>query len=559
MSLLDVSKLCKHVSVKEIKEKMCKSNSKCMDLIAYSHDMLYLWDSSEAYVHTVNIKHAISDSDLNTQLLLCPAQGMLFSPDRIFLNESSSLLALCSSSEERSGIAVIELPERWTMNRGQIKVSCINLGERLFLGEQLTLRQAKWHPASPTDSHMLVLTSDECLRLYSVLTGEVMWKCILSQSINRPTHSTLPSKVSLGDTPVDFDIGPPQILETPSRTKWPVLVLWGNGDIYCVETNIVDSRDKIPAYGPLRMFPSSDDNYGSDACSILALNTSPPIVSFSTSVGAVYNCLLLPSEEQHGNESSLYVMECVELELGISIDEEDDIISCPIRMMRNPIEKSMYFLVHKAGIHSVTLPLVSKLYEFLDSNETEFTPYYNGCLVEYLFCTGLAKGSSLETLPLLGCTFVDLSSSLLVLQNSRDMINIKITPHILHSTHCLEVNLNHNADDDGFLMYIQNILKKNAPGPVIQLPQSDPRDLFNLIYRNKSLYKATMDAHELVAKKLEAKSKTLLSALRAQQEEVIQLDKEQKELYSMAKLISSRYLSTLFHPDLKYVPLMSYI
>lgn len=542
MSAIEVSSLCKHAFINEIRDKIPSEQTKCMDFIAYGQDILYIWNSFDVCVHSVNIKHSIRDSDLSTQLILQPRQGILFSPDRIFLNVSSTLLALSASSDDNSGIAVLELPERWSTVQKTLRVPCKNLGERLFLGEQLVLRQAKWHPGSPSDSHLLVLTSDECLRLFNASTGEVLWKCHLSQKVNRITHPSIPTKVTLGDTPVDFDIGPPPFEENPQKISWPILILWGNGDIYCVESTIEDSRERIPAHGPLRMFPSSDDNYGSDASSILVLQTSPPIVAFSTSIGTIYNCIYLTSEEQqNGYDKALYVVECIELELGISLGEDDDIVSCPIKLIRNPIEKSVYFSIHKAGIHSITLPLVTKLYEFLESSEPDFSPYSSESLVEYLLCTGVNRGSSLETLPLLGCAFIDLSSSILVLLNNQDMINIRITPHILHSIQNLEANVNHDKDEEGFLMHIQNILKEHGPGPVIRLPESDPQDIFNIIYKIKLSYKRTMDAHEMVGKKLETKTNSLMAALMEQEREIQRLSHEQENLYASARKIGERY------------------
>lgn len=543
MALCEISSLCKHAFVDEIKDKIGTEQTKCMDFIAYGQDILYIWNSFDAWIHSVNVKHSIRDNDNTTQLILQPMQGILFTPDRIFLNDSSTLLVLCASSDDNSGIAVLELPDRWSTAQKKLRVPCRNIGERLFLGEQLTLRQAKWHPGSPTDSHLLVLTSDECLRLYNTSSGDLLWKCILSQKTNRTLHPKIPSKVSLGDTPVDFDVGPTVIEGNLLTTVWPTYVLWGNGDIYCVESSIEDSRDKIPAYGPLRMFPSSDDNYGSDASSILVIHTSPPIVAFATSVGTIYNCILLNSEDQQsGNEKSLYVVECIELELGISLSEYDEIISCPIRLIKNPIEKSMYFSVHKAGIHSITLPLVGKLYEFLDSPDTEFVSYVSESLVEYLLCTGVNKGPTLEALPLLGCTFIDISSSLLVLLSSQKLINIRITPHILHSIQNLEACITHTKDDDGFLMHIQNILKDHGPGPIIKLPESDPQDLFNVLYKIKLSYKDTMDAHEMVGKKLEVKSNTLMAALIEQEKEIQRLSVQQERLFAEAQNVAERYL-----------------
>ena len=103
--------------------------------------------------------------------------------------------------------------------------------------------------------------------------------------------------------------------------------------------------------GPLRMYPEAEDNYGGDASSLLLLDTTPPIVALSTSSGTIYHCLLMSTSGEGGPRvpsKALYVVESVQLEIGISMgtsdDDEDDYVSCPIRLEPDPIEKSRYAL-----------------------------------------------------------------------------------------------------------------------------------------------------------------------------------------------------------------------
>lgn len=46
------------------------------------------------------------------------------------------------------------------------------------------------------------------------------------------------------------------------------------------------------------MYPPADDNYGVDACSVLVLQTSPPLLVVGTCTGTLYHCLLLCPEDQ---------------------------------------------------------------------------------------------------------------------------------------------------------------------------------------------------------------------------------------------------------------------
>jgi len=53
---------------------------------------------------------------------------------------------------------------------------------------------------------------------------------------------------------------------------------------------------KLPVQGPLLMYPPAEDNYGTDACSILHLATTPPVVVMATCEGRLHHCVLLPRE-----------------------------------------------------------------------------------------------------------------------------------------------------------------------------------------------------------------------------------------------------------------------
>lgn len=45
--------------------------------------------------------------------------------------------------------------------------------------------------------------------------------------------------------------------------------------------------------GSLSMYPPSDDNYGIDSCSIMCLQTTPPIVVIAMCSGKIYHAILL--------------------------------------------------------------------------------------------------------------------------------------------------------------------------------------------------------------------------------------------------------------------------
>ena len=53
-----------------------------------------------------------------------------------------------------------------------------------------------------------------------------------------------------------------------------------------------------PIIGPLHMYPPAEDNYGTDACSILLLSTVPQVVVIATHTGRLYHAVLLQTESE---------------------------------------------------------------------------------------------------------------------------------------------------------------------------------------------------------------------------------------------------------------------
>lgn len=82
---------------------------------------------------------------------------------------------------------------------------------------------------------------------------------------------------SLGENSVAFDFGPclarfySAALCDELKDIFPVYVLKGNGDVLLIHLSITDLAIADRIHGPLRMAPSAEDNYGTDACSILCM------------------------------------------------------------------------------------------------------------------------------------------------------------------------------------------------------------------------------------------------------------------------------------------------
>lgn len=77
---------------------------------------------------------------------------------------------------------------------------------------------------------------------------------------------------------ISFDFGPSlskyEFLDENNSLLldiYPIYVLKENGDVILLFLNLNDLSDTSQTYRPLKMLPAAEDNYGSEACTILCL------------------------------------------------------------------------------------------------------------------------------------------------------------------------------------------------------------------------------------------------------------------------------------------------
>ena len=75
------------------------------------------------------------------------------------------------------------------------------------------------------------------------------------------------------------------------------------------------SHHKPVVYGSLSMFPPAVDNYGTESCSIMCLQTTPPIVAIAECTGKIYHAILLNdgSDDDEKKASSAYYNMYIEM------------------------------------------------------------------------------------------------------------------------------------------------------------------------------------------------------------------------------------------------------
>ena len=144
--------------------------------------------------------------------------------------------------------------------------------------------------------------------------------------------------------------------------SWPIFVLRENGDVYLLLAGSADhahSQFSSRLRGPLTMSPPADDNYGLDSCSILCLETTPPIIAICTREGKVYHAVVLEAEREDEDKETttttptLFVYEAVELELTFNVPlpetPPEDVVECVIQLRKDPSNVDRYHCCHQAG------------------------------------------------------------------------------------------------------------------------------------------------------------------------------------------------------------------
>lgn len=130
----------------------------------------------------------------------------------------------------------------------------------------------EWHQTTP--GVLIFLTSDNILRFVNLANPDFAF-------LTLPLLSGPASEISLKDPMVNFCL----LSDT-------AFVLQDGGDVYKFS---LTSRTGPPS--ALGMHPPAEDNYGSDATSLLVLPTDPPCLIIANGNGVLHHCVYLDSGE----------------------------------------------------------------------------------------------------------------------------------------------------------------------------------------------------------------------------------------------------------------------
>lgn len=558
---------------------------------------LFVWDGAESAFYTTNLRQ-LNSTDLvpeQYQTLLC-INPPLFEVHQVLLSPTQYHVALLG----QKGVSVLELPQRWgkrsEFEGGRCTVNCktIPVAERFFTSSgSLTLRQAAWYPSETEELHLVLLTSDNSLRCYSLKEPQTPAR---SLSLSQPEEESAVRTrgrsyaASLGEIAVAFDFGPrlpapKQLLGQRAREDvlaYPLYILYENGETFLSYVSLAQSGGSLgKPVGPLPMHPAAEDNYGYDACAVLCLPCVPNILVIATESGTLYHCVVLEGEEEEDPAlsdrwpqgavpvPSLYVFECVELELTLKLAASEDgeeplesDFTCPIRLHRDPLCQTRYHCTHEAGVHSVGLTWFSKLHKFLQSDEEDKDGLQElaaeqRCIVEHILCTRPLTCSAAA--PVQGFWIVSdlsLGATMICITSSSDCITQPLlsatrppSPPLLCSRPGLEFGSSplRGFAEDSFEQHIRNILQRGSANPL--LLRSGDKDVspplpecLQLLSRATQVFRDEyILKQDLAREEIQRRVKLLCGQKDKQLEDMAHCREERKILREMAERLADKY------------------
>ncbi|XP_077152620.1 nuclear pore complex protein Nup88 [Ranitomeya variabilis] len=554
---------------------------------------LLVWNQEDCAFHSIRLRSLSGDSVCEQQLLCI--NPPLFNVTEVLLNPTQQHIALIGSK----GLMVLDVPKRWGKNSefegGQKTVNCrtIPIAERIFTSStSLVLKRAAWYPSETQNPHLILLTSDNTIRIYKLHDHLTPEKVIPLSNTDEETaipQNRRSYRASLGEIAVAFDFGP---LVTVSRgvglhskenTAYPLYILYENGETFLMYIQLQGSNSNVGRLlGPMLMHPAAEDNYGFDACSVLCLSCVPNILVIATESGLLYHCVVLEGEEDDEQTSgkswnyssdlipSLYVFECVELELALKLatEEEEESInndfSCPIKLHRDPVCLSRYHCTHVAGIHSVGLAWLSKLEKFLSAGEEDKDSLQElaaeqKCFVEHILCTKPLPCKL--PAPIQGFWIVSdlsLGTTMICLTNGYECITRQLlttirspSPALLCSKvdgHITETVSNVLEDMKGpFENHIRNILLRTSANPLLLNSSNKdssppPEECLQLLSRATQVFREEyILKQDMAREEIQRRVKLLITQKEKQCKDLQYRKEERKSLKETAERLAEKY------------------
>lgn len=520
----------------QLNQKRYFNISTSKNLLAVYGQQLFVWHDIRSCFLTVEI----ADKEEKCKVIVL-TDPPIFEVESLSFNSTGSLLAISG----KNGVMIFEVPWRYgkfttsSKNEDSFLGRSWSLAEHFFVcSNRISVVQASWHPGSHSHTHLTVLSTDNYIRIYDVTDPQTPRQVISLGPSAKSSYLSSETKVSfstcLGENVVSFDYGKAssQMKRGDSQseevTVWPIYLLHGNGDIYILRAPMKKERFGSRMEGPLAMYPSAEDNYGFDACSLLCLGNSGLVMA--TTNGILYHCLLL----EEGEDSVLHVFERVELPLTLGEGEVD---GHPLRLYPDVTHRSKYHCTHTTGVHSVVVPFLQAMEDYVDEGELESEP----SIVEHLLCTQPFSGQ--EAVPVLGLDTAlhNAGVTMVVLLASWEFVCLPLVSSF--HWHAPPLLSEEQRKQSSFEHCVDELLKRPICSPLLKsCPPSDTQQWLDMVCTLTSHFREDYIQRLEPAFGLLRKRMTLLTLQKEYQLKAIEkCAREKEELESGVERLTQKY------------------
>ncbi|KAF2878759.1 hypothetical protein ILUMI_27410 [Ignelater luminosus] len=350
--------------------------------------------------------------------------------------------------------------------------------------------------------------------------------------------------------------------------QWPIFILDGDGFVLMIKLDIYDG--KVPKVkGPLPVWPRYENKYTNPACAIMCMPCTPPILCIATINGTIFHSIVLPvnpndermktfkkdTEYSDPPDRAIYIFEGLGLELGLAATEKIPDYTCPIFLHPDESRLGHYFATHEGGVHSVILPAVDSLQQYLKGpgDDDLLNLIVNQpSTADYLVCTKLA--SSNEKLnPVIGFgVYYDPTSIISLLANGQVVSSLIASFASLPYTEDLmpEDIENFNSPlkkmlSEPFDLQIQKILKQASSQPILKISGNTERtqqECYELLQRASQVFREEhFKHHERAREEIEKRIKVLQMLKNYQTAELKRLNEEKQVLQEKAESLAEKY------------------
>ncbi|KAK4878084.1 hypothetical protein RN001_010590 [Aquatica leii] len=603
MSTTDYLQLNNHKLFEKLRKSLPKDIIKTQNVLTVNDGVLYVWDFEDHCVLTLNVKETrIRDNTSIQYQVLLPTSPSRFSVDLLRVNTTNTLLIVAGSG----GVLVFELPERcppyggFANNKEIVYCRSHSLDEHLLLcNPSIEVRQVRFHPASLNNTHILVLTSDNVLRLYNIVNGSAV--SLGLYSVGQRPKGVMPGSKTFflglfGETAIDFDFGPPEVSEqclkvsendqtgilqkfeqlkvsgtklnnNYSKLQWPVYLLDGLGTVFFIMINLNDKT--VPRVkGPLPICPSHDQNYTNDACAILCQPSTPPILCIATNNGTISHSIVLPVDANSDKlkrlkvdrkycdvpDRAMFVLEILELELGLATTDTLSDYCCPVFLHADESRLGHYFATHEAGVHGVTVPAIDTLAQVVNGPDDENLMEHlltQHSSAEYLLCTKTSSSNKIN--PVIGFSlYYDPTSTITLLGEGQVISTVMLSfTSLPYTEDFLSDNIvNFNSPlkkmlSEPFDMHIYKILKQASSQPILKLSQGEnhtQQECYELLQRTSKVFREEYFKHyDKAREEIEKRAKVLQMLKNYQTGEIQKIMEEKQNLQQKAEDLAEKY------------------